>query len=43
MELKYGCHIPILTYNSVISALLLKWKNKIKSTINDDKIHMHKI
>ena len=48
IEVKYGCHIPILTYNSIISALPIKWKDKIKtnkkalSTINYDIKHIHK-
>ena len=28
-EVKNGCHLPILTYNSIISALPIKWKDKI--------------
>ena len=48
IEVKYGCHLPILTYNSIISALPIKWKDKIKTnkkqlrTINYDIKHMHK-
>ena len=48
IEVKYGCHIPNLTYNSIISALPIKWKDKIKtnkkplSTINYDIKHIHK-
>ena len=39
IEVKYGCHIPILTYNSIISALPIKWKDKIKTNKKTIKYH----
>ena len=47
IKVKYACHIPILTYNSIISALPMKWQDKIKikkplSTINHNINHNNK-